>query len=683
MTTVFDSIRDRLSAFLGFTHQGLRDTYKQFGYPQTLTPEALWAQYLRNGIANRIVRAFPKATWRQPPTMWDEQGNSAEEDSDNYSEFTAAVAKLMNVHKGFTYLERADRISGIGRYGLLYMGFRDGLQPDKELLPGKHPLLYLSCYGEAATEVSQWDTDVTSPRYGMPTLYTVRTASLSSMTVSGAPTHKKSMVVHWTRVLHLAEFLDEDEVYGTPRLVPVYNWLQDLEKTAGASAETFWYNSRPGLAMSADKDANFSSDQITNMQAQATEYEHQLRRMLALQGIELTQLTSPVADPGPNIEKLLDLIAGTCEIPKRILIGSERGELSSAQDENNFAARVNERSTNYAGPYIMKPFVQRMIDTGNVPAPQGEWGMDWPSAGQTPEQAANVGLIRSNTLRNYITAPGSEVIVPPNEFRQHFLGLAPESEFEIPEERLLDEPEEEPAPQEGEQPDDDGAGAGEDEAPNASPQEQLDDEDDGDLLRARLRVAIASGEWRNRRGQVAWVHGRKSLHDLQRLALRVKHFFEPKTLYVCREVLNAQDILRWARREGFQSMLPAGELHVTIAYSMQPVDWMKIPTAWEQKEDGTLVVPPGGPRHVACLGTGDAVALLFNHSGLSYRHEDIKRCGATWKWASYQPHVTLTYEAGDMDLEDVTPYEGVIELGPERFKEIVEGWSDDVQEVAA
>jgi len=467
---IFSTIRDRISSFLGVTHQGQRDTYKQFGYPQALTPELLWSMYLRNGIGNRIVRTYPRATWRKAPIVWDGTWNSPELKSPSFSPFSASVDKLFNVHKAMTYFERADRVSGIGRYGLLVMGFRDGQQMDRPLEPGKHPLLYLAAYGELNIDVNQWDTDTTSPRYGLPTLYTCRTGSISSIVSTGQTSHKKSFTVHHTRVLHLAEVLDEDEVYGTPRLVPVYNWLQDLEKTAGASAETFWFNSRPGLSMSADKEANYSAEAIADMKTQVVEYEHQLRRIFALQGINVSELTAPVADPGPNIEKLLDLIAGTCEIPKRILIGSERGELSSSQDENNFAARVQERSINYAGPYILKPFVQRMIETQNVEQPDGEWGIEWPNAGQTPEQAANVGLTRSNTLRNYVTAPGADVIVPPNEFRREFLNLPAEPE-DLPGEEPLDE--ELPGEDEAPNPDDPEEGAGDEDAANAPPDEKL------------------------------------------------------------------------------------------------------------------------------------------------------------------------------------------------------------------
>jgi len=163
--------------------------------------------------------------------------------------------------------------------------------------------------------------------------------------------------------------------------------------------------------------------------------------VLALQGVTPHSLTSPYEDASPLIGALLDLIAGTAEMPKRLLIGSERGELASGQDENNWASRIDERRNDFAGPSIVRPFVQMMIDTGNLPAPQGSFWVEWPEAGSlSPEKAAQVNKLRAETLASYANAPNAQQIVPPQEFRTDFLDTTPESEYEPPEEpESLDE----------------------------------------------------------------------------------------------------------------------------------------------------------------------------------------------------------------------------------------------------
>jgi phage-related protein (TIGR01555 family) len=139
----------------------------------------------------------------------------------------------------------------------------------------------------------------------------------------------------------------------------------------------------------------------------------------------------------------------------------------------------------------------------------------------------------------------------------------------------------------------------------------------------------------------------------------------PRTLYVCRPVLNAAEIIAWAKRQGFKSTLAADDLHVTVAFSRQPVDWMAI----DGNAADEVKVQAGGPRLVETLGQG-AVALLFKSWELAWRWRDIKDIGASWDWPTYQPHITITYEPGDVDLSKVEPYQGEIVLGPERFEEI-------------
>lgn len=153
----------------------------------------------------------------------------------------------------------------------------------------------------------------------------------------------------------------------------------------------------------------------------------------------------------------------------------------------------------------------------------------------------------------------------------------------------------------------------------------------------------------------------------------------PRSLYVRRDVLNAREIIAWAKSQGFKSTLAESDMHVTVAFSRSEVDWMKVGQTWSPGEDGTLTVAPGGPRQVEQFG-GGAVVLAFQSSDLQWRHEQIRDAGASWDFPEYSPHITITYDPGDVDLESVTPYRGKIELGPEIFEEINEDWKSGVVE---
>ena len=155
----------------------------------------------------------------------------------------------------------------------------------------------------------------------------------------------------------------------------------------------------------------------------------------------------------------------------------------------------------------------------------------------------------------------------------------------------------------------------------------------------------------------------------------------PRPLYVRRNVLNAAEVIAWAKGQGFETTVPAEEMHVTVMFSRTPVDWMKAGSdSWGNDSDGKMTVPPGGPRLVERFD-GGAIVLEFSSSPLQWRHEEIKREGAKPGYDEYRPHVTITYDAPDgLDLKTVEPYRGKIVLGPEIFEDIDDDWADKITE---
>lgn len=147
----------------------------------------------------------------------------------------------------------------------------------------------------------------------------------------------------------------------------------------------------------------------------------------------------------------------------------------------------------------------------------------------------------------------------------------------------------------------------------------------------------------------------------------------PRSLYVSRKVLNGVQILRHFAEQGVTPVLASDDLHVTIAYSKKPIDWMAVPADWAANHDGRMSIAAGGPRMMDKFG--EALVLLFNSWQLSSRHGDIREVGASWDHADYQPHITIAYN-GKQSAEGLKPYTGPIELGPEIFEEVQENWSE-------
>lgn len=155
---------------------------------------------------------------------------------------------------------------------------------------------------------------------------------------------------------------------------------------------------------------------------------------------------------------------------------------------------------------------------------------------------------------------------------------------------------------------------------------------------------------------------------------------DPRPLYVYRQVKNAEQLLRWAKDQGFTSLISPGDLHVTIAYSRLPVNWFAV--ADEFLFSDKLELPAGGPRVVDRLGDQGAIVLHFASEALTYRNKQIRERGASWDYPEYLPHITLTYQAGDVDLAKVQPYTGPIVLGPEIFEGLEEDWQGSVTEIS-
>ena len=154
----------------------------------------------------------------------------------------------------------------------------------------------------------------------------------------------------------------------------------------------------------------------------------------------------------------------------------------------------------------------------------------------------------------------------------------------------------------------------------------------------------------------------------------------PRTLYVSRKLVNAAEVIAWAKGQGFGTTVPADDLHVTITNSKSPVDWMKMGENWSSDRNGNLTVEPGGARLVEPLGDKGAVVLLFSSSHLSWRHQSMIEAGASHDFPDYQPHVTITYEGAGVDLAQVEPYRGKLVFGPEIFAELEDGWSSRLTE---
>lgn len=151
----------------------------------------------------------------------------------------------------------------------------------------------------------------------------------------------------------------------------------------------------------------------------------------------------------------------------------------------------------------------------------------------------------------------------------------------------------------------------------------------------------------------------------------------PRTLYLRRDVVNTEEILEWYREQGVEGLYAAESLHVTIAYSKQPLDWMKLGEPWSAR----LEIAPGGPRLHELFGPENNVLVLqFASMELNWRAQAVVDAGGVSEHGEYQSHISLSLQGDKADLATLRPYMGKIVLGPEVFEETKEGdWKASVK----
>lgn len=413
---VLSEVADRmnLAGALGMSFSGKRDLYQALGYPREIRFKDYWGRYRRQDIAKAVVNRPVRASWRKRPRVT--------ESGDTETPFEKAWKDLAKQHKVWSYFSRADRLARVGRYSVIFLGLDDGQGIETPALKASK-LLYLSVFSEGNAKITKYVESTTDERYGLPEIYSLNLKA--GATARATP-------VHWSRVIHVAEDLLEDPVDGIPQLEAIWNRLQDIELLSGGSAEMFWRGAFPGTAFNQMPGTTIDPTKVAQFERQIEEYIHGFRRSLLLSGIDPKELAQQIADPSSHVSIQIDLISAATGIPKRILLGSERGELASGQDDDNWARQIEERQADHCEPTLLRQFIDRLVDFGVLPAPAGEYEVQWePIVTQGPRESAEIAQLKASALAAYASAPGATEILPEKPFYQLILGLKPEEIEEI------------------------------------------------------------------------------------------------------------------------------------------------------------------------------------------------------------------------------------------------------------
>ena len=349
-----------------------RDVFETLGYPRTLKPENYREEYERGGIAERLVEVMPQATWLGGAQVFEN------DDPRDVTEFEKAWTEMAERINLFSAFRRADILAGLGEFAVMVIG-GPGEKLSEELTTAKpNQIVGLWPYSQEFAAFNKINNDTTNERFGMPETYKVRLGQGKTTTARG------EQDIHWTRIVHVADGALSDEMIGKPRLRAVWNYLLDIQKIHGAGAEAFWRNAHQLNQLDLDPEVEMSPEEETALESEIEEVRHDMRDWIRTRGLKIIRHGNNTANFGQNIDALMSLTSGTSGIPKRLLLGSERGELASTQDRATFAKVISARRTGYGEPQFVRAWTDRMIAINALPTPS-EYTVVWPEDNQTTE----------------------------------------------------------------------------------------------------------------------------------------------------------------------------------------------------------------------------------------------------------------------------------------------------------
>ena len=410
---------------LGQSFNGQRKLYEAAGYPLSISYADYLARYERQDIATRVVEAYPDAAWKGWPIIQDDK------DSENDTEFEKAWKKLEKEKHLYSVMKRADVMAGIGQFGIIFLGLSDVADDagQAQLVIGKPTLEYARPFAQGSVTVKTTVSDTKDKRFGLPLIYEIE---VNQTPGTSASTGKKTLV-HWSRVIHIAPKPLDSLVYGTPKMRPVYNRLQDIETAMAGTTEALWKGGFPGTVFQMDPLGASTDEDLTEMKEQIAKYEHGLQRYLRLKGVEAKSLDQQYASPEAQVKTEVYLISAATGIPARILMGSEQAQLASSQDRLNWWDRVEAYRMETVEPFILRPFIDRLIEFEILSKPSNKDGyeVEWPEFDASSDvDKATILKLRTESMVAYIQG-GLEALIPAEVYLVKFMMIEKEEADDI------------------------------------------------------------------------------------------------------------------------------------------------------------------------------------------------------------------------------------------------------------
>lgn len=405
----FNSFISRVGGLLGVSHDGKRNSYNIYGYPDDLSSDqgfrVMFQQARREGVSNRITHGVAKTCWRDGFELLSDPKDPAS---------AQIVDVLETLEQGglVSKLEAADILNRIGRFSVLLIGIPDGLPLNKPL--GNAPSsqldeIYFKPFAYDGIIIHKWDTDELSPRFGLPEEYSVSRGN-NTQHLDKDTAGNQSLKVHWSRIVHLNENGLVSDVEGMGALEPVFNRILDLDKTVGGSAEAYFRNARGKIAY--EIDPQFAATLLNKeggkdeFNEAAEEFTNQWKDHTIAIGAKVKTLPTAHESPLDTVKVIMWCISGYTGIPIRILTGEGAGQLAGSEDQMAYNQLIRDRQRQKCTGWAWQ--VLKILDQAGMIKLDPKWKLVFTQ--QTPsteEQQVSMDLKKADTLVKVTAAKSS------------------------------------------------------------------------------------------------------------------------------------------------------------------------------------------------------------------------------------------------------------------------------------
>ena len=373
-------------------------------YPDRVTFKQYYDMYSRNNVAARVIETFPNYTWNVSPFISDAGGPQSRFSKKANELLHSEVSTKDNLKQSIlASMKQLDILGGIGGEALLVLGFADNRSLSSQVTYKKDMQLeYVTILHNGQFKIDKWNEDKKSRYYGNIETYITQDFTTSGE-INFVNTIAPNTKIHHTRCVHFKE--SSGLGYGTSRIQKCYNQLLDIVKVSGASAEVYWLGAFSGMSVELLPDVQLDESTRENMERAIRKYFNGLARSLLFEGGKAKLLYPAIVSPKEHFDLQISMVSIASEIPRRFLIGAEAAKLASQQDSINWMERVGNRRTQFIGPKVVSPFIQRCVNAGVLPKPKGgSIKVTWPQTQVLPlNERAESAKLMTEAISLYFT----------------------------------------------------------------------------------------------------------------------------------------------------------------------------------------------------------------------------------------------------------------------------------------